>query len=81
MPLRVAIDTGRTFTDAIALDEATGDQFAIKTPSTPKRGGLSMFDRGDYVAEARARGALDSPDGWEDPDDGWWAETVAEAAQ
>ena len=35
MSLRIAIDTGGTFTDVIAIDESTGDQFAIKTPSTP----------------------------------------------
>ena len=35
MSLRIAIDTGGTFTDVIAIDEATGDQFAVKTPSTP----------------------------------------------
>ena len=35
MSLRIAIDTGGTFTDVIAIDETTGDQFAIKTPSTP----------------------------------------------
>ena len=35
MSLRIAIDTGGTFTDVIAIDEATGAQLAIKTPSTP----------------------------------------------
>ena len=35
MSLRIAIDTGGTFTDVIAIDEATGAQVAIKTPSTP----------------------------------------------
>ena len=29
------IDTGGTFTDVIAIDEKTGEQLAIKTPSTP----------------------------------------------
>ena len=44
MPLRIAIDTGGTFTDVIALDEATGDQFAIKTPSTPADPSLGLLD-------------------------------------
>ncbi len=35
MSLRIAIDTGGTFTDVIAIDEKTGEQLAIKTPSTP----------------------------------------------
>ena len=35
MSLRIAIDTGGTFTDVIAIDEVTGAQLAIKTPSTP----------------------------------------------
>ena len=35
MSLRIAIDTGGTFTDIIAIDEATGEQVAVKTPSTP----------------------------------------------
>ena len=46
-----------------------------------KRGPLPMFDRGGYVARVRARGALDTPDGWRDPDEDWWAETLAEAAE
>jgi N-methylhydantoinase A len=35
MGLRIAIDTGGTFTDVVALDEQTGQQWAVKTPSTP----------------------------------------------
>ena len=47
-----------------------------------KRGPLAMFNRGEYVAGVRERGGLDWPDGWEDPDEGWWAETpAAEAAE
>ena len=37
MGLRIAIDTGGTFTDVVAIDEATGDITAVKTPSTPIR--------------------------------------------
>ena len=46
-----------------------------------RRGALPMFDRGPYVEAARAAGGLDRPEGWQDPDDGWWAETAAEAAE
>jgi N-methylhydantoinase A len=33
--LRIGIDTGGTFTDVVALDEATGELVTTKTPSTP----------------------------------------------
>ena len=36
MKIRVAIDTGGTFTDVVAINEETGNTVAIKTPSTPK---------------------------------------------
>lgn len=35
MGLRIAIDTGGTFTDVVAIDEATGQMTVVKTPSTP----------------------------------------------
>lgn len=35
MGLRIAIDTGGTFTDVVAIDEDTGVLTATKTPSTP----------------------------------------------
>ena len=44
MPLRIAIDTGGTFTDVIAFDEASGNQFAIKTPSTPSDPSLGLLN-------------------------------------
>jgi N-methylhydantoinase A len=33
--IRIGIDTGGTFTDVVALDDATGDLATTKTPSTP----------------------------------------------
>src|SRR3954470_5960375 len=33
--IRIGIDTGGTFTDVVALDEASGDLVTTKTPSTP----------------------------------------------
>jgi N-methylhydantoinase A len=33
--IRIGVDTGGTFTDVVALDEATGRTAATKTPSTP----------------------------------------------
>ena len=35
MSVRIGIDTGGTFTDVVAFDEATGMLHATKTPSTP----------------------------------------------
>src|SRR6476619_1297709 len=33
--IRIGIDTGGTFTDVVAFDEATGERVTTKTPSTP----------------------------------------------
>jgi N-methylhydantoinase A len=33
--VRIGIDTGGTFTDVVALDEASGAVVTTKTPSTP----------------------------------------------
>ena len=47
MSYRIAIDTGGTFTDVVAIRESSGELFAIKTPSTPddpSRGLLSGID-------------------------------------
>ena len=35
-PFRIGIDTGGTFTDVVAIDEATGEILTTKTPSTPR---------------------------------------------
>ena len=69
----------RDGTDVVVDVAATA---ALRSELRGKRGPLAMFDRGEYVAGVRSRGALDWPDGWEDPDEGWWAETqAAEAAE
>ncbi|MDE0274407.1 MAG: hydantoinase B/oxoprolinase family protein [Defluviicoccus sp.] len=61
------------------VDEAATDTRRMELRA--KRGALPMFDRGPYVEAARAAGRLDWPEGWQDPDAGWWAETAAEAAE
>jgi N-methylhydantoinase A len=43
MRLRIGIDTGGTFTDVVALDEATGAILTTKTPSTPHDPSLSVL--------------------------------------
>ena len=59
MSLRIAIDTGGTFTDVIALDEETGDQFAIKTPSTPSDPSLGLLNGIDEVLNAAGAARTD----------------------
>src|SRR5262245_8208802 len=44
MGVRVAIDTGGTFTDVVAIDETTGKITAVKTPSTPSDPSISLLD-------------------------------------
>ena len=61
----------------VAVDEAA--TAALRSQLRARRGALAMFDRGAYAAAARAGDGLDRPDGWEDPDAGWWAIPVAEA--
>ncbi len=41
---RIGIDTGGTFTDVVAVDEATGEVFATKTPSTPADPSLAVLE-------------------------------------
>src|SRR5213593_1499747 len=42
--LRIGIDTGGTFTDVVAIDEATGAIFTTKTPSTPHDPSIGVLD-------------------------------------
>lgn len=51
MGLRIAIDTGGTFTDIVAIDEATGAQHVVKTPSTPSDPSVGLLNGVDKVLE------------------------------
>ena len=42
--LRIGIDTGGTFTDIVAIDEATGEIVTTKTPSTPHDPSVGVLD-------------------------------------
>src|SRR5256712_13680671 len=42
--LRIGIDTGGTFTDIVAIDEATGEILTTKTPSTPHDPSVGVLD-------------------------------------
>ena len=42
--LRVAVDTGGTFTDVVAIDEAAGRTYVTKTPSTPREPWVALME-------------------------------------
>ena len=44
MGLRIAIDTGGTFTDVVAINEETGAIVALKTPSTPSDPSVGLLN-------------------------------------
>lgn len=54
---RIGIDTGGTFTDVVAVNEATGEVLATKTPSTPDDPSLGEGAdvRADLAAARRVR--------------------------
>ena len=41
---RIGIDTGGTFTDVVAIDDATGEILTTKTPSTPHDPSIGVLD-------------------------------------
>lgn len=59
MSLRIAIDTGGTFTDVVAIDEADGRQFVVKTPSTPHDPSVGLLDGVAKVLDIAERPASD----------------------
>jgi N-methylhydantoinase A len=52
MGLRIAIDTGGTFTDIVAIDEHSGQMTATKTPSTPEDPSLGLVEGVSKVLKA-----------------------------
>lgn len=44
MGIRIAIDTGGTFTDVVAIDESSGKITAVKTPSTPSDPSVGLLN-------------------------------------
>ncbi len=51
MGYRIAIDTGGTFTDVVALDEASGSLHVTKTPSTPGDPSIALLEGVRKVAQ------------------------------
>ncbi len=59
MGLRIAIDTGGTFTDVVAIDEETGEIAAVKTPSTPADPSIGLVEGVQKILDTLDRGAED----------------------
>lgn len=55
MGLRIAIDTGGTFTDIVAIDDASGEVTAAKTPSTPHDPSVGLLNGVQKVLGAMGR--------------------------
>mgnify|MGYP001324577062 CR=1 FL=1 len=55
MGLRIAIDTGGTFTDVVAIDEDDGGITAVKTASTPGDPSIALLRGVDKVLAAAGR--------------------------
>lgn len=58
MGIRVGIDTGGTFTDVIAIDEASGKQYVCKASSTPSDPSIGLLDG---LHRALAEADIDKP--------------------
>jgi N-methylhydantoinase A len=52
MGIRIAIDTGGTFTDVVAIDESSGKITAVKTPSTPSDPSVGLLNGVRRVLDA-----------------------------
>ncbi len=50
MSWRIAIDTGGTFTDIVALDEASGERHVLKVNSTPKDPSIALTQGVESIA-------------------------------
>ena len=64
--------------------DASGRRIAAKTAQRRRqlaqsRGKPPMFDRGAYFEAEKRRGRIKYPEGWLDPDVGWYANSVREA--
>ena len=59
MGLRVAIDTGGTFTDVVGIDEASGTQWVVKTPSTPSDPSVGLLNGVKAITEVANRNDAD----------------------
>lgn len=70
----VVRDGPRVSADAAATEALRGELRAA-------RGRLAMFDRGPFFEDAKAGGRVTRPDGWEDPDEGWYAAGIDEARE
>ena len=59
MGLKIAIDTGGTFTDIVVIDEDTGELTATKTPSTPDDPSVGLVEGVRKVLKAAGGEAAD----------------------
>src|SRR5690349_1747669 len=57
--VRLALDTGGTFTDVVGFDEDTGAVFATKTPTTPRDPSIGFMEGIDKVARLGRFGPKD----------------------
>jgi N-methylhydantoinase A len=57
---RIGIDTGGTFTDVVALNEATGEVFTTKTPTTVHDPSVGVIEAVRKVLEVAGGGAVTS---------------------